>query len=576
MSDKKEKLLKYILLPVLLVAFSLLKVTKGVNLADTTYSLGNYRFFTQSEGPWFLLTFISNVTGFILMHLPFGKYMLGMNIYSSLIVGALAIMGYRFFITKMPYWMAFLSQVAALGMCWAPKSILYHYLTYFLLTFGAIMLFRGLAGSRDKCLYVAGIILGINALVRFPNNGLEVLLIIPAIYYGIITHTNGKDICKWIIKCVAGYLIGFVLSLLLMSFKYGPYAFINLVNGVSGISNSASDYTLGSMLLSILDAYAHGLRWALYLIVCALMGVPFFLLFEGKFTKLRKYIYCLCIVFLFFVLYKWGMFNFKYFQKEAALQWGVVFLILSIAVDIWVLITKQINNDWKLIGAMSLIIIIITPLGSNNYVWPLLNNLFIVAPVTFWMMYRFICWGRKYLDYSNKVPLFGIKAMAAATLIMFFIQAFGIGCFYVFAEGEDGIKVDTKVTNSSVLYGMKTTKDKADALSGLAEYINAKNDVVIDKELILYGNLPGLSYILNMPSALNTTWSDLDSNPVENMDEAIKNINGTDVNKRPMVILSRELNDVPDNSIKLNLINNYIENNNYIMTYENNMFVVYE
>ena len=46
---------------------------------------------------------------------------------------------------------------------------------------------------------------------------------------------------------------------------------------------------------------------------------------EGRFLRLRKIVYCLCIPVLFLVLYKWGMFNLKYFQKEAALQWGAVF-----------------------------------------------------------------------------------------------------------------------------------------------------------------------------------------------------------------------------------------------------------
>lgn len=574
LKDKNEKLIKYVVFPVLIMLFALLKVNKGINLADNTYSLGNYRFFTTSEGTWFLLTFISNVVGYLMSLLPFGNTMLGMNIYSSFLVGGLGIIGYRFFITKMPYWLAFLSQIVAVGMCWAPKTILYHYLTYFLFTFGAILLFRGLAGCRNKCLYMAGVILGINALVRFPNNGLEVLLVIPLIYYGIITHTLPKEIFKNIGRCLAGYLSGLAFAIILMVFRYGMNSLPQLILGVVGISNSASDYTFGQMIISILDAYLHGARWALYLVVCALMGIPFFLLFEGKLMKIRKVFYVLCIAFLFFVLYKWGMFNFKYYQKEAALSWGVVFLLMSICVDIWVIATKQINHDWKLISAISLVTIIITPLGSNNYVWPLLNCLFLVAPVTFWMLYRFIIWGREYLDYSNKVPLYGIKAMIAATLTIFSIQAIGIGAFYVFNEGEDGLKVNTVVYNNQILKGMKTTENKADALSSLSEFINAQS--YNDKDLILYGNIPGLSYVLDKPSALNTTWSDLDSNPVENMKAAIEAIDGTNKTTRPIVILNKSLYELPDNSIKLDMINSYIINNDYITAYENSMFVVFE
>ena len=106
------------------------------------------------------------------------------------------------------------------------------------------------------------------------------------------------------------------------------------------------------------------------------------------------------------MLYKWGMYNFRYYQKESGLQWGVIFLILSIAINIWMLGTKMIDDEWMLIGSISLVMILITPLGSNNYVWPALNNLFFTAPVTFWMVYKFARWGREYVDSTGKFGCF--------------------------------------------------------------------------------------------------------------------------------------------------------------------------
>ena len=274
-------------------------------------------------------------------------------------------------------------------------------------------------------------------------------------------------------------------------------------------------------------------------------------------------------------MYKWGMFNFRYYQKESALQLGAIFLLISIGVELWMLFTKQINNDWKLIGAISLVIILITPLGSNNYIWPVLNNLFLIAPVTIWMIYRFTRWGREYLDYSRKVPLFAIKAMLFSVLLMFAIQAIGVGVKYVFVDGEDGQEVSYEVSNSQVLKGMKTTEAKAAALSELCEYIN-ENDELDGHSVILYGNLPGLSYVLDRPSALNTTWSDLASNPVEDMKESIAKVDANNPNGRPVVILSRALYDVPDNSIKLDMINRFIDDNEYKEDYINDLVVVYK
>ena len=56
--------------------------------------------------------------------------MLGMKVYSSLLISAMALLGYRFFRTKMPAVIAFLAELSAIGMCWCPSVILYNYMTY--------------------------------------------------------------------------------------------------------------------------------------------------------------------------------------------------------------------------------------------------------------------------------------------------------------------------------------------------------------------------------------------------------------------------------------------------------------
>lgn len=564
------------LFPLMIVLFSLIKVNKGIDLTDTGYSLGNYKFFNEGTGVWFLLTFVSNLAGYILTLLPFGGTMLGMKLYATLLVAVLGLLSYRFFLTKMPGWLAFLAEILAIGMCWAPTVILYNYMTYFFVTLGAIFLFRGLAGNRPKCLFLAGIFLGINLLVRFPGNGLEVFLIIPLIYYCIIHKDDSQDIVKRVLLCVGGYIVGFVCSLLLMMIVKGPESFMQMINGAFGIANSNQEYTFISMLVAILDAYWHGFKWALYMIICALLGVPFFVLYKDRFVKARKVFYCVCILFLFAVLERWGMFNFKYYQKESALQWGAIFLLLSIVVDIWIIVTKRMNHDWKLIGAISLVLILITPLGSNNYIWPVLNNLFFIAPVTFWIIYKFARWGREYLDATGKIPTFGFRSMAVAVTIAFLIQGIGVGCAYVFLDGEDGSSVNYRVSDNAVLAGMRTTEESADSLSELSAFMSNNEATYKNKRLVLYGDIPGLSFYLNKPSAINTTWSDLGSNPVEDMKASIEAIDAANTNSRPLVIISRALYDTPDNSIKLDLINRFVDENSYAEVFKNSKFVVFE
>lgn len=541
-TEKIKKSVSFVVFPLILFFFSLLKVNRGIDLTDSAYSLGNYVFFEQNQGLWTFLTYLSNVTGFLMTKLPFGSTLMGMKIYSSLLISLTALIGYRFFRTKMPEWIAFLGELAAIGLCWCPSVILYNYLTYFFLLLGMILLFRGLAGNRQICLVLAGICLGMNTFVRFPNNGLEVLLILALWYYGILKKKEFATIAKETGLCVAGYVGAFALVALVISVIYGMDTLGTMISGVFGMAGDASDYTFGEMVWAIVDAYLHGAKWMMYMIICVLPGIPFLIIRKEKFPVVRRVVYCICIGFLFFVLGRWGMYHFKYYQKEAALQWGAVFLLLSMGVCIWMMLTRMADKEWKLIGMLSFLVILITPLGSNNYIWPVLNNLFFVAPVTFWMIYRFARWGREYLDESGKVPNFPMKAMSAAIVLAFLIQSVGVGCQYVFLNGERGETLDTTIEGSRILRGIKTDAFTAETLEELNTFFMEKNSQYVGKKLILFGNIPGLSYYLGKAPAIYTTWADLDTNSYDRLVKELEELTVQMTPKtRPLVILSADI-----------------------------------
>ena len=590
------KLVENIVFPLVLLLFPLLKVQEGIDLTDTGYSLGNYRFFGESGGIWEVLTFLSNVTGFLFTKLPMGGTMLGMKIYSSLIISLMGLLGYRFFKTKMPAALAFAGEVAAIGLCWCPPVILYNYVTYFLFLLGSILLFRGLAGGRRICLFLAGAALGANVMARFPGNVLEAGLILAAWYYGLLKRKTVKALAKETGICLLGYLSFFLALLLAATLLYGSGTLGNMITGVLGMAGSASDYTPGEMLLAIVDAYFHGFQWMLYMLLCILPGIPFLIIGEGRFLRLRKIVYCLCIPVLFLVLYKWGMFNFKYFQKEAALQWGAVFLLVCLGVTVWMLFTRMLDDEWRLIGCIALLIILITPLGSNNHIWPVLNNLFFITPVAFWMIYRFARWGRTWLDTTRKVPLFPAKAMFSGMMIAFFVQALGVGCQYVFLDGETGEPRVYKVAANPVLHGMHTSEMNGETLEEISRFMTEHRAEYESKKLILYGNIPGLSYYLDKGPAIYTAWADLNTNSLERLEEELQELAGLykeNHKDRPLVILSPPLAaylsgeektiawwgvDVESckKDEKLKAIEDYMEAGAYEQVFGNEAFVVYE
>ena len=176
------KILYRIVFPLVLLAFPLLLVNQGIDITDTTYSLGYYRFMEEMDVTWVLATYLANVTGAFFMKLPMGDTLLGMNLYTGLVAAAIALLCYAALSRRMPAWTVFLGEVIALGLCWCPTTTLYNYLTYLLFAAGSLLLCQALLSDRGIYYVLAGICLGLNVMVRFSNLAEAALIL--AVWYG--------------------------------------------------------------------------------------------------------------------------------------------------------------------------------------------------------------------------------------------------------------------------------------------------------------------------------------------------------------------------------------------------------
>jgi hypothetical protein len=452
-------------------------------------------------------------------------------------------------------------------------------MTYFFFLLGAILLFRGLVGERGGCLVLAGVALGMNVYVRNPNI-CEVALIVCLWYYGVLRHKSGKQIMRETLLCVAGYLGAIAVMTVIMMIHYGANAPLEMISGLFAVAGRASDYTLLQMLATIADAYLHGFRWLIYLILATLAGMAFLMIRPQWLVRTKAAVYCIGIVLLMFILYRWGMFNFKYYQKEAALQWAVILLILAMVNMIRLLLSKAADVHWKLIAAIGVVVVLITPLGSNNHVWPIINNLFFIAPIILWLAYKSARWGKLYSKGMNlSLPLFPVKAMQVAIMIVVLIQSLGVGIFYTFNDGETGTPKDTVITGNSIAQGMYTTGINASNLEELSAFIDNNRAWQQQKEqrLILYGNIPGLSYYLDRATAIFTAWPDLDSSSAELLASDLTGLTAQIMagGDRPMVIINAQLSDVQRSDAKKGLIDRFIQENGYNEVFRNEQFIAW-
>ncbi len=576
----KEKLkglqqpMEKFLFPLLLLLWPLVAVDQGVNVMDSTYSLGNYRYADSVGVMWRFATYLANCVGELFDRTPFGKTMLGMNFLTGLLVSAAALAVYYVLKRMMPGWMIFLGEWIAISLCWCPTVILYNYLTYLLLTLACLFLFLAETSvpRSSRWFVLAGICLGLNVMVRF-SNAPQCLLILAVWFYAWITKEKASFCRKDTLLCILGYVLGFGIPLVVILLRYGAGVYAEMIQSLFGMTSQASDYTMAGMLFSIVDTYLHTGRWMAIMAAGVVMGTLFLMMpiwRRQEWAKRLLYVAGILLMIRFF--YGRGMFTVNYQDYWCMFQWGMCLVIIA-----WVVCLAAIAGaagataDERFLAVMTLLLILITPIGSNNYTFPLLNNLFFIAPFTLWMLRRL--W--QHTRYRREHGAWHIMALAILGMVL--VQGSLFHVSFAFRDGTDGTERSAQVTGNAYLAGMKTTPDNAEALSGLSGATEQYG--LTGKKLLTYGNVPGLHVILGMEPALSNTWPDLDSYPVAQLKEDLQALDEAEI--CPVIIIgkrdSAQALEEPDTPAgqKAVLLTDYMEEGAYSLVYENEEFALY-
>ena len=223
------------------------------------------------------------------------------------------------------------------------------------------------------------------------------------------------------------------------------------------------------------------------------------------------------------------------------------------------------SKEEQTLSFVTLLLILVTPIGSNNYTFPILNNLFIIAPIVLWLFRRMIQRAGE-ADYN-----FAWESTITAVIIALFIQGALFHMGYSFVDGANGTPRDSRV-NVAKLSGMITTQDNAESLDELKDALEKAD--LLQTKVILFGGIPGISYMFDMEPAINTAWPDLDSYSIDKFDSQLMELNASD-NATPTVIVSKEMADYSLVGAKYDILLDYIANHDYNKIFESDRFIVF-
>lgn len=626
----KDKIQWEPFLAVFLFWYALRNIDRGIDWWDTGYNYANFTYMglEHMDSMWLFSTYLANVAGKLLTLLPRGGTLAGMNLYTGMFAGTLAVMGFLFCTKKLeiPGAVAFAGEFIALSLCWCPTALLYNYLTYVLFLACVILLYVGLTEGRHCCLAAAGVCLGANVLVRFSNLP-EAAMILAVWVYAFLepeertgTGAGGEGLLRRGLRraardtgwCLAGYLGALAAGLGWLHVRYGLDAYVGGVMRLFAMTETATDYKPASMLSGLVNPYRENLYWALRVAVIAMVGFVGCALVrhiaallagsnrdcrDGKWSdRLARICACGLAALMLAWLYERGFCSLEFHTYGAMERPGVLFMMLAMGIAAVRILHPKSPSKEKLISGMVILVILLTSLGSNNREFPSLNNLFVAAPYTLWQCGRFVCRVRdEDFRWGGRVSVFPLKAILVAFLAMFLAQAGQFGMEFVFAEATGVQNATAVVDNNEVLAGVRMNPERAEIMSGISAYVEQEN--LQGREVILYGYIPSLSFYLRMPSAFNP-WSDLPSYQYGVMERELRELTediAVGGRVRPVVILERKsgmylrggvelleesgVSQVELNRMdvrKLELIADFMDGLNYDLTYENDKFMLYQ
>lgn len=558
-----------------LFLYTFRKVNQGIDITDTGYHFSNFKYMSEMDPMWIFSTYLASALGHLFTLLPGGETLLGIQVYTAIIPALLGIMAFVFFVRVMKYRLidSFVGVLVALALCWCPTTCVYNYLTYFFFCAGAVLLYIGLVREQDKYLTAAGVFLGMNVLVRFPNVA-EAALILTVWFSCFLRKKALKQYIQKTRSCLMGYLLGLGLVLLQIQMQYGLDAYVKGILRLLGMTSDASDYTLYSMVYHLLQAYLFSGKWVLIMAVCVGLGVIGFRVFRGRFIKVKCVGYAVCCAVLLRWFYGQGMFSFAYDGYGAILNWAAVALIGALLIAVWEIFSKKTSEQEKIFAVIVVIIIGITPLGSNNQLYANINNMFLVVP------YVMHAVSRMYVS-EKKTGTWPLYIMSMLCVVMLIWQSLQFGNVFVF---RDGVPRNSEVTSIASVAHMKTNGENAKSLDELGVYVQKAG--LQGRKVLLYGDVPALSAYLEMPFVMSP-WPDLPSYSNETFASELEKVLEDMEEDRPVLIFgagfydfltyqSEDVSYEEKHGFKISLLRDMIEQNDYVCTFKNAAYAVLE
>ena len=478
-------------------AWSALFVWQGLDFTDMGFLLVTYQqFYSAPEtNVYFLLNWL---TAFI------GHWM-GESFGGSVVIykfGASVILA----VTGM---VAYLGLSAELGRRWmlavfifvtflfATKTsanwISYNNLTALFYVLGGVLLFTGLRRNRRAWVLLAGVILGANLFIRFPNL-LGIGLVLAVVLHGILQHWSPAKTLGWSAHFLLGWVLGIAaIALLIVAHGHVDY-YLQSLSGIFGKAVDEGSTHSGAMLIKLfLRDHVYAFALAALVVVAGILIL--------RFTAARSRPVRVAVVLVSALILALA------FQPLESWKWAVPGLLyIGLLWVAW--------QEWRerpalvVLAFIALAILVVAPLGSNNGMRNATYGYWLALPLLLtWL------WQRT-ADVLPALPLVSSPAagrLAAGTLAIA-LTGFSLvtAWFYTYRDSPNRLEL-THPVNHPLLKGTYTTEARARVVAALLAEL--PKWVQPGDTILAYPDLPTVHYLTKTTTWMQNPWPILQRGP---------------------------------------------------------------
>ena len=559
---KKIETIAAVLLTLIVLGVCVYQLRYGIDVQDTSSYLTKFRyFFEKGTGGNALYYLLGEFFGSIIFHIFPTLY--AMNV-TGLIVWSLAgIVTYRImkpYLSTLPLTAAVLGGLA-FSASWV-RCVNWNAWSVLFLVIGTLFLLHGFDTGKKSWFFAAGVILGLNVFVRFPNIALlfALAVVIPVFYFKKSEMKEslkviGQNLGMMVAGGAAAGIGGCVFAILFLGFDKFLADLLWLL-GSSG--DKESKHNIFDMIAKIGVGAMDGARqWVKY---GAIIGVIILLclvirkLWKKDVTWIGAVLAGVAALYIGFTRDVSTSSTPTLISVQNFLAYGGI--LFGIVGAFWFgRKSKDQNQRFAILCLIEAVSVLALTIGTDT--GSIFFRVYMALPAA---IIAAVLW---------KLPLKELRIMAVFVVVLTLATGQNCNQNYVYHDGENGEAMNSTI-DAEVFDGVYTTASRAEYVNRLIELLEPYED----KELLTIGAFNIGHNVTDMKTFFDSAWSDLDYLSMEEFNTVLET-KLSEGNVPVIVIATTEINGpywVPE---KIEILEELVATDLFETIYSDEWYSVY-